>query len=204
MLSNCIVTPWTVASRLLCPWDFPGKNIGVACHFLLQGIFPDQRIEPMSPELSGEFFATKPPGKSIMCAILVCRKFRCIRSHIHGNPSNGIFTIDRVLPWSFIFDTKFLLKRYAKYLLHLIKAFSVVLASKDSTIESDQCNYGLSPVWLKACPFDKIIFKFMQFQVKMFFVAVFVLSGMNSHYILCRLPIKSMTCPNKWRMFTCL
>ena len=24
-------------SRLLCPWDFPGKNTGVSCHFLLQG-----------------------------------------------------------------------------------------------------------------------------------------------------------------------
>ena len=24
-------------SRLLCPWDFPSKNTGVGCHFLLQG-----------------------------------------------------------------------------------------------------------------------------------------------------------------------
>ena len=23
----------------LCPWDFPGQNTGVGCHFLLQGIF---------------------------------------------------------------------------------------------------------------------------------------------------------------------
>ena len=28
--------------RLLCPWDSPGKNTGVGCHFLLQGIFPTQ------------------------------------------------------------------------------------------------------------------------------------------------------------------
>ena len=27
-------------TRLLCPWDFPGKNTGVGCHALLQGIFP--------------------------------------------------------------------------------------------------------------------------------------------------------------------
>ena len=27
-------------ARLLCPWDFPGHNTGVGCHFLLQGIFP--------------------------------------------------------------------------------------------------------------------------------------------------------------------
>ena len=26
-------------ARLLCPWDFPGKNTGMSCHFLLQGIF---------------------------------------------------------------------------------------------------------------------------------------------------------------------
>ena len=24
-------------TRLLCPWDFPGKNTGVGCHFLLWG-----------------------------------------------------------------------------------------------------------------------------------------------------------------------
>ena len=29
-------------ARLLCPWDSPGKNIAVGCHFLLQGIFPTQ------------------------------------------------------------------------------------------------------------------------------------------------------------------
>ena len=26
-------------ARLLCPWKSPGKNTGVGCHFLLQGIF---------------------------------------------------------------------------------------------------------------------------------------------------------------------
>ena len=29
-------TPWTVATRLPRPWDSPGKNTGVGCHFLLQ------------------------------------------------------------------------------------------------------------------------------------------------------------------------
>ena len=28
--------------RLLCPWDSLGKNTGVGCHFLLQGIFLTQ------------------------------------------------------------------------------------------------------------------------------------------------------------------
>ena len=29
-------------TRILCPWDFPGKNTGVGFHFLLHGIFPTQ------------------------------------------------------------------------------------------------------------------------------------------------------------------
>ena len=33
-------------TRLLCPWNFPGKNIGVGCHFLLQGIFLTQGLKP--------------------------------------------------------------------------------------------------------------------------------------------------------------
>ena len=28
--------------RFLCPWNFPGKNISMCFHFLLQGIFPTQ------------------------------------------------------------------------------------------------------------------------------------------------------------------
>ena len=32
--------------RLLCPWDFPGKNTGVSCHTILQGIFLTQGLYP--------------------------------------------------------------------------------------------------------------------------------------------------------------
>ena len=30
------MTLWTMAARLLCPWDSASKNTGVGCHFLLQ------------------------------------------------------------------------------------------------------------------------------------------------------------------------
>ena len=33
-------------TRLLCPWDFSGKNTGVGCHFSLQGIFLTQGSNP--------------------------------------------------------------------------------------------------------------------------------------------------------------
>ena len=49
-------------TRLLCPWDFPGKDTGMDCHFLLQRIFPtNPGIEPTSlssPELAVRFFTT--------------------------------------------------------------------------------------------------------------------------------------------------
>ena len=31
-------------TRFYHPWDFPGKNTGVGCHFLLQEIFPTQGL----------------------------------------------------------------------------------------------------------------------------------------------------------------
>ena len=35
-------TQWTVSTRLLCPWNSPGKNIGMSCQSLIQGIFLTQ------------------------------------------------------------------------------------------------------------------------------------------------------------------
>ena len=39
---------WLFATptRLLCPCDSPGNKTGVGCHFLLQGIFPTQGLNP--------------------------------------------------------------------------------------------------------------------------------------------------------------
>ena len=37
--------PWP--TRLLCPWDPPGKSAGVGCHSLLQGIFPTEGLNPV-------------------------------------------------------------------------------------------------------------------------------------------------------------
>ena len=33
-------------TKLLRPWDFPGRNTGMGCHFLLQGIFLIQELSP--------------------------------------------------------------------------------------------------------------------------------------------------------------
>jgi len=57
-------TPWTAAPRLLCPWIFPGKNIG--CHSS-PGDISNSEFEPeslVSPALAGGFFSTEPLGKT--------------------------------------------------------------------------------------------------------------------------------------------
>ena len=45
------------STRLLCPWDSPGKSTGVGCHVLLQEIFPTQGSNPVS-HIAGRFFTT--------------------------------------------------------------------------------------------------------------------------------------------------
>ena len=42
VVSNSLRPHGLQPARLLCPWDSPGTNTGVDCHFLLQGIFPTQ------------------------------------------------------------------------------------------------------------------------------------------------------------------
>ena len=41
-----LVTPWTVAHQAPPSVGSPGKNTGVGCHFLLQGIFPTLASNP--------------------------------------------------------------------------------------------------------------------------------------------------------------
>ena len=55
------MTLWTIATRLLCPWDSPGENPAVGCHVLLQQIFPTQELNLhllWSLALAAMFFTT--------------------------------------------------------------------------------------------------------------------------------------------------
>ena len=50
-------------AKLLCPWDFPGKNTGVGCHFLLQGNFLTQGVNLHLLHQQEILFNTEAPGK---------------------------------------------------------------------------------------------------------------------------------------------
>ena len=58
-----------------CPWNFPGKNTGVGCHFLLQENLPSPGIGCASPTVEGRFF--KAPR---MCNIRQCCRYLIILS----------------------------------------------------------------------------------------------------------------------------
>ena len=61
------VTAWNVACQAPLS-DFPGKNIGVGCHSLLQGICPTQELNPHLLCLlhwQADFFTTVPSGKTL-------------------------------------------------------------------------------------------------------------------------------------------
>ena len=53
-------------TRLLRPWDFPGKNTGVGCHFLLQcmKVKSESEVAQLCPTLSDPMDCS-PPGSSV-------------------------------------------------------------------------------------------------------------------------------------------
>ena len=68
MLSHSVVSnslqphgPWP--TRVFCLGDSPGKNTGVGCHALLQGIFPTQGSNPGLPYCRWILLPSEPPGK---------------------------------------------------------------------------------------------------------------------------------------------
>ena len=66
------VTLWTVATRLLCPWDSPGKNTGVGCYAILQRIFLTQGSNLHLSHLlhwQAGSLPLAPPGKPLLSNI---------------------------------------------------------------------------------------------------------------------------------------
>ena len=64
VVSNCLQPHELQPARFLCPWNFPGKNTRVGCHFPLQGIFPIQGWNPCLLNIEqADSLPTEPPGK---------------------------------------------------------------------------------------------------------------------------------------------
>ena len=66
VVSDSLRTSGLQPAKLFCPWNSPGKNTGVGCHFLLQGHLLHPRIETtssVSPALQADSLPAKPSRK---------------------------------------------------------------------------------------------------------------------------------------------
>ena len=91
---------WLQPSRLLCPWASPGKNMGVGCHFLLQGILLTQgskqhllhcgqilyHLSHQLKEVERFTLFPKEETKSPTTIYLVC----CSANHVHVSPKKNL------------------------------------------------------------------------------------------------------------------
>ena len=57
-------------ARLLCPWNFSGKDTGTGCHFLLQGIVPAQGSN-LSPHWQADSLPLAPPQKPTLLILYI-------------------------------------------------------------------------------------------------------------------------------------
>ena len=73
-------------ARLLCPWDFPGKNTGVGCYLLLQGIFLTQEWNLYISCIAGRFFTTEP-------SYAIFFFLRDLSLQLHGTVGNSLFLL---------------------------------------------------------------------------------------------------------------
>ena len=98
-------TPWTVARpSLSVHGDFPGKNTGVGCHFLLQGIFPTQESIG-SPTLQADALQFEPPGKFHIYTLPYVKYQGFPGCAVVKNPpvnagDTGTISAFRKIPWS--------------------------------------------------------------------------------------------------------
>ena len=83
-------------ARLHFPWDSPGKNTGVGCHFLLQGIFPIQGSNPGFPHCRQMLLPSEPPGSLHLNLIWMYQRFSC--SLICNSHSLRVTTVTSLCP----------------------------------------------------------------------------------------------------------
>ena len=72
VVSDSLPSHGLYPTMILCPWDSPGKNTGVGCLFLLQGIFPTLGLN---------------------LSLLHCRWILYHLGH-QGSPSSGLQTLN--------------------------------------------------------------------------------------------------------------
>ena len=100
--AQLVVTPWAVDCWLLCPWASPGRDTGVGCHALLQGIFSTQASTQVSCLLSCKWSLYCWAAGKHFSSLITCKPtFPCFRSQIpcgwHGTSFNYFFLLSELI-----------------------------------------------------------------------------------------------------------
>ena len=70
VVSNSLWPHGLQPTMLLCPWNSAGRNTGVGCHFLLQGIFPTQGSKPGLPHCRWILYQLRHQGSPLTLSSL--------------------------------------------------------------------------------------------------------------------------------------
>ena len=86
VISNSLWPFGLQPTRLLCPWDSPGKNTGVVCHALLQGISPTLASNPglLLPSRIFIIWATRDQPCSEMTNFSIAQKQKTVLTLLCG------------------------------------------------------------------------------------------------------------------------
>ena len=102
-----------LSNRLLCPWDSPGKNTGVGCHFLLQcmKVKSESEVSQSCPTLSDPMDCGL-PGSSVH-GILQARALEWVAIAFSDVPSYlfsnhiSIFSTEIIKIWDIMFSHQY-------------------------------------------------------------------------------------------------
>ena len=81
VVSDSLLPHGLYLTRLLCPWDFPGKNRGVVCHDLFQRFFLTQGLNPHLLHWRVDSSPLAPPGKPPPIIHLLTNKSYSLFAH---------------------------------------------------------------------------------------------------------------------------
>ena len=92
-MSNSLWFHGLQPTRTLCLWDFPAKNTGVSCHFLLQGIFLTQGSNPSLQFWQADSLPLS--HQEVPCQCYIVWKLQQMQKYAETVPStrcsNGVF-----------------------------------------------------------------------------------------------------------------
>ena len=152
LLQSCLtLQPYRLKLlRLLCPWDCPGKNTGVSCQALRQGICPIQGFKPGLLCLlhwQVDSLPLAPPGKPL-------RSFQILRK---WQPSTfaQVFTVCWSSCW--VFNVSYFVSvaeqnqmlSLISSILQMRRSRFIRLISFPEITEPLSCSMGLESMWFR-------------------------------------------------------